>query len=513
MEADEISEVIQAFGQAAKRVRQSGLDGVEVHASGSLVGQFMSPLTNRRTDGYGGNLDNRLRFPFEIIDAVRANIGEERLLGMRIFGDEMVDGGLNQDNMKAIASRLAETGKIDYLSIVGGSPVNLVGTAMTVPPMYVPLGFSVYLAAGIKEVVDIPIVCSGRINDPVQAEKILADGYADMVGVARALICDPELPNKAREGRSDDIIRCVACNEGCWGRRKRGTFITCVQNPVTGREEEWSSIDRATAKKRVMVVGGGPAGLEAARLCAQRGHEVTLYEQRAELGGQILIAARAPLREEYGDIARYLANQVRKVGVRVKLDIKVTMGVVRAQNPDVVIVATGSTPFVPDIPGADGGNVVNVWDVLEERVGVGRRVVVVDGDKGQQGCSTAEFLADQGKEVELLSRSLHVGADIDSHTWPLLRRRLIEKGVVLSPHTWVKRITEDKVLVYDLLTFAEKEIEGVDTVVLALGGKANDDLYRSLKGQVKELYAMGDCVVPRTVEKAIYEGHRVARCI
>jgi mycofactocin system FadH/OYE family oxidoreductase 2 len=512
MDVDEISEIVQAFGEAAKRVKQSGLDGVEVLASGGLIGQFMSPLSNRRTDRYGGNLDNRLRFAFEVIDTVRASIGEDSLFGMRIFGDELVDGGLNQDDMKVIASRLAETGRIDYLSVVGGSEINLVGGGMIVPPMYLPLGFSVYLAAGLKEVVDIPILCTGRINDPIQAEKILADGYADMVGMVRALICDPELLKKAREGRLDDIRKCVACNEGCWGRRKRGTFITCVQNPITGREKEWSSIARASARKRVMVVGGGPAGLEAARVCALRGHEVTLYEQREELGGQILIAAKAPLREEYGDIARYLAQQVKKVGVRVELNTTLTAEGVRAESPDVVIVATGSTPFVPEILGVDGENVVNVWDVLEERLDVGHRVVVLDGDKGQQGCSTAEFLADKGKEVEILSRSLFVGADIDTMTWPFLYQRLIEKGIVLSPHTWVKRISDGKVLVYDLLTYAERERE-VDTVVLALGGKANDDLYQSLRRQVKELYAIGDCVAPRTVEKAIFEGHQVARAI
>ncbi|GAG26971.1 unnamed protein product, partial [marine sediment metagenome] len=258
---------------------------------------------------------------------------------------------------------------------------------------------------------------------------------ADLVGMTRALICDPELPNKAREGRLDDIRACIACMEGCEGRIHRGLPMSCMQNPVTGREKEWAEIQPAQTPKKVVVVGGGPAGMEAARVAALRGHSVTLLEKQDHLGGQISIAAKAPFRDEFAQIARSLSRQLDKAGVEVKLGVNATPDSILALKPDAVIVATGSTPLVPTIPGADSQNVLSDWDVLLETAPVGQNVVIADEEHHIHGLSVAEFLADRGKKVQILTGMHYVGTDVEPKTWRFLYQRLLEKGVVPLPHT------------------------------------------------------------------------------
>ncbi len=509
MEIDEIKEIVQAFGQAAGRAKEGDLDGVEIlNAYGNLIPQFMTPFSNRRTDEYGGSLENRLRFPLEIIDCVRENVGSDFVVGMRISGDELMDGGLTLEDMKEIAPILAA--KLDYLNVSFSTHAELMSEGIQIAPMAIPLGAFVYLAAGIKEVVDIPVIAVGRINDPVQAEKILAEGHADMVAMARALICDPELPNKAREGMLEDVRTCIACNQACAGHIDVATPVTCIQNPVTGKEAEWSTIESAKSKKKVVVVGGGPAGMEAAWAAARRGHQVVLYEKNEQLGGQVLIAAKAPFRTELGDVARNLSRQLEqeKEKVTVKLGVEATADMVMAEAADVVIVATGSTPFIPPIAGVESTNVVTDWDVLEEKVEVGEKVVVLDGEGGQRSCSVAEFLADKGKQVEIITKQFQVGVHLITPDNSLVLQRLLQKKVGLRPLTWVREIREGEIVAYNTLTRAE-EVIAADTVVLALGGQSDYGLYRDLKGRVKELYAIGDCLGPRKLEPAIYEGFSI----
>lgn len=509
LEIDEIEEIIQAFGQGARRAYEGGLDGVEIlGAYGNLIPQFMNPHSNRRTDEYGGNFENRLRFALRIIDCIRENVDEDFTVGMRISGDEFVDHGLTLMEMRGIASALAS--KLDFLDVSFSSHLEFLSSGLQVPSTAFPLGAFVYLAAGIKEVVDIPVVAVGRINDPVQAEQILVDGYADLVAMARALICDPELPKKARENRLKDIRVCIGCKEGCSGHLRKGLSITCIQNPIAGREREWSNIEIAERKKKVVVIGGGPAGVEAAWGAAQRGHQVVLFEKNEQLGGQVLIAAKAPLRKELEGITRNLIQHVELEGERVtiKLGTEATVEMVMAEVPDAVIVATGSTPFIPPIIGVDSANVVTDWDTLQDKVKIGKTVVVLDGEGRHRACSVAEFLADKGHDVILVTRQYYVGLNLLSPDQSMVLQRLLEKKVTLKPHVWIKEIRENEITIYDTLTHIE-EFVPVDTVVLAIGGKANYRLYKNLKGKVKELYAIGDCLAPRRLETAIHEGFNV----
>ena len=370
------------------------------------------------------------------------------------------------------------------------------------------------LAAAIKHAAPgMPIFHASRIVDPVHADQVVAAGQIDVVGMTRALIADPDLPRKAREGRLDDVRTCVGANEGCIDRIYQGKPVTCVQNPATGREAELAEVRAAAAARQVVVVGGGVAGLEAARMAATRGHRVVLFEKAPELGGQVLLAARAPARAEYAGIVRFLVAQIGKLGVHVRLAVEATPPAVLAERPDVVIVATGSHPHVPPLPGCDGKHVVTDRDVLSGEAKVGANVVVVDDVHTQEALSTAELLVEQGKRVEVISPLFYVGQDIGVTSIAPLYARLHTRGVVLTPGTELRAVEGSTVIVTNVYSGAERRIEAVDTVVLAAGSRSTDSLYRALKGQVAALYAVGDCVAPRGVHQAILDATRVARAI
>ena len=515
IEPEQIAMLVRAFGDATRRCREGGLDGVELSfAHNHLVDQFWSPLFNRRTDEYGGSLENRMRFGFEVLREIRRQVGRDWVVGARISGDEMTAGGLTAGDMAEIARRLAASGLVDFLSIIGGAAHTLPLQALAVPNMASPHGVFVPLAAAIKAAVPgMPVFHAGRIVDPVHADQILADGSIDLVGMTRALIADPDLPRKAIEGRLDDVRLCVGANEGCIDRIYQGKPVTCIQNPETGRETELAEPLPAAMRRRVVVVGAGPAGLEAARVAALRGHHVILLEREAEVGGQVLIAARAPARAEYAGILRFLARQVDKLGVDCRLRVEASANTVLAESPDVVIIATGSSPHVPDLRGLDGKHVVTDRDVLLDRAEVGERVVVVDDVHTQQGLSTAEHLLDRGRRVEVISRLFYAGQDVGVTSIAPLYSRLFAKGVTLTPHTDLVAVEGSAVVVANVYTRAERRIEGVDTVVLSMGSRSIDALYRALKGQVAALHAIGDCVAPRGIHQAILEGTRVARLV
>lgn len=512
MEPEDIAEVVEYFCRSAVHVREGGFDGVELQfGHSSLARQFMSPLTNFRGDEYGGDAERRLRFPLELVAAVRETLGADYTLGVRLCADELIPGGLTLDDAKDIARRLEATGHVDFINLTLSTFYNLHLVGGT---MHLPLGYTIPLAAGIKEAVSLPVFATGRINDPVLAERVLADGQADMIGVVRGQIADPDFARKARDGRTDDIRYCIACNQNCYGRVGLNRSIGCVQNPAVGAEategERWLKPTRK--RKRVLVAGGGPAGMWAAKTAALRGHDVTLYDTGEQLGGQVLIAAKGAGRDEFGVIVRNERNQLERLGVPVVLGTRVTAELVAELKPDAVIVATGSRPKACPVAGGDGPDVVNVWQVLNDEVELGERIVLIDYDGHHQATATAETLADRGKTVHVVTSSLFVGAELGpSQDLYLTRQRLLQKGVTFTPDFAVMEIKGTEIHGFNVYSNEWAVIGPFDTVVTAMGNDADEALYFALKGSVPELYRAGDCVAPRRVDMAILEGYAAGK--
>ena len=522
LDEDEIRAVVRQYGEAAVRVKKGGFDGVEIHfGHGYLPQQFLSPYTNLRTDRYGGSFENRLRFGIEVIEEVRKAVGEDFVVGLRISADEFLECGLKLPDMLKAARAWEATGKIDFLHVT----VSTYKTGVVaIPPMGTPPRPFVWMAAEIKQVVDIPVFAVIKITDPQTAEEILADHEADMVAMTRATICDPELPNKAKEGRVDEIRLCMNCNEGCWGHCERSLPITCAQNPEAGRERDLR-IRPARTRRRVMVVGGGVAGMSAARVAAARGHEVALYERASALGGQILVASRAPLREDLKESVRNLEKELVRARVPIHLDVEVTEEMVLEQEPDHVIVATGALPITdpsPEIVGPDmaveispGAHVVSAWHVLTGEEQTGERVLIYDVQPHVQGFATADLLSSRGRQVELLlmgMRLLWSAFDVDSPTLAVHLLSLFSKGVKLTFFTAVRKALPGACVCYNPATFEEREIP-CDTLVLSYWRRANNGLYKALKGKVASVVAVGDCVAPRYMIQAIYEGYMAGNAL
>jgi len=518
MEPEDIEDVARYFAKSAVHAREGGFDGIELqYGHSSLARQFLSPLTNRRQDEYGGSLENRMRAPVLFIEAVRKAVGKDFTVGIRLCADEMIPwGGLNLADIQEIAGRFEATGLIDFMDLSIGTFFNLY---LVEGSMHTPLGYTIPLAAGIREKIKLPVFCTGRINDPVMAEKVLANGQADMVGMCRALICDPYLPKKAFEGKLEDIRYCIGDNQGCIGRMGLNKLLGCIQNPAVGLEKEWGegSLKPAPVKKKVMIVGGGPAGMWAAKMAGRRGHRVDLYDRNEELGGQVRIAMKGAGRDEFGVLIRNEKDNVDKAGVNVHLGVEVTPETVLKENPDAVIVATGSVPpRNPAIGGADGPAVYSVWEVLQGKADLGEKVCLVDQDGHHRATSTAEYMADQGKTVHILCSSLFVGAELGPlQDLYLTRQRLLQKGCTFTPDTAVISIAGEagaKMLQgINVYSNAMGEFGPYDSVVLAIGQEVDDGLYKALKGKVKELHRIGDCVAPRKVDMAIWDGHKVGR--
>ena len=513
MEPEDIASVIENFGRAAVLAREGGFDGLEIDMGPeSLLRQFLSPLSNHRQDAYGGNLDNRMRLPLEVLEAVRKNVGDDFTIGIRLCADEKFWGAIAPQESLEMARVFEVQGGAQFINVAVGTYYNL---HLLMPSMHTPFGFTIETAEQIKSAVTIPVIASHQIHTPRMAEDILKNGRGDAVGLIRNLICDPDWPKKAMEGRTRDIHYCVRDNQGCIGRINQAKTLACVQNSEVGFEEHGIDEIRNVSPKRVMVVGAGPGGLSAALSARKRGHEVTVCEKADHPGGQINLLVKGAGREGMGEIIRYLTHRLKQMEVPIITGVKATASWIQEKNPDAVIVATGSRPDKRPVSGDYGPPLVqNVWDVMEERYPVGEKILFVDENGGHHATATVELLADQGKKVDMITSDLFIGIELapigDLY---LTRQRLLQKGVTFTTGVRVEEIQGTLVKARDIYTNQPIVYEGYDTIVLDMGNKVEDQLYRQLKGRVKELLRVGDCVAPRGIEMAVFEGRKAGESL
>ena len=513
MTIGEIDELVDAHGAASVRVRKSGLDGVELlSAFGYLPAAFLSPYSNNRSDDYGGSLENRMRFLLRSIDAVRTGIGYDRLLGVRLPGDEQVEGGLSQSELQDIAALIAQTGKVDYLNIIVGTNYDRSGRMNHWPPTPAPHGLFVPLAAGIKSRVDLPVFTAGRITDPAMANKIIEQGDADMVGMTRAQISDPNLVQKLLEGRPQDIRPCVGANL-CIAQAMASKPIRCMHNPMTGRESEWGKIAQSDEPKNVTIIGGGPAGLEAARVAAERGHRVTLFEASEELGGQLSLWAQAPMTSEFRKTLNWYQTQLTQLQVRILTNKTITAEDIATLDADVLVLATGAKAAAP-LPKAQGSNdisVIDPWQAIADPP-TRKHILINDEGGGRSALSAADKLLDQNK-ITLVTAEYALGELVTATVRAPIYKRFLASHVEMYPSQEIHSINGSTVTLRSVHTGYETHIEGVDLVVDWRGATAETTLQPAVEASGLPHYVIGDCLAPRQVNIAIAEGALAAQSI
>lgn len=503
-----INEIVAGYASAARRLHEAGIDGVEVVAShGYLPAQFLNPRVNRRTDDYNGSLEHRLKFLREIIEAVRAATDEQFIIGLRISADERDAEGLTEHESLEAVQHLQT--QLDYVHIVAGTSASLGGAIHIVPPMAIAAAYLASEAATFKASLSIPLFVTGRINQPQEAELILARGQADVCGMTRALICDPLMPAKTLEGRAENVRACIACNQACIGHFHKGLPISCIQHPETGRELVFGELQQASKPKRIMVVGGGPAGMKAAAVAAQRGHDVTLYEASGQLGGQVLLAQLLPRRSEFGGASTNLQREMELAGVHVVRHTRVDRSLVEQEQPHHVIIATGAEPYWPAFERGGELQVVDAWQVLHEQVTLGRSVVVVDWRCDWIGPGVAERLVRAGHQVQLAVNGTHCGENLPLYVRDQMAGELHRLGIPIIPYARLYGCDDTTVYLQHTASGEPMLLENVDTLVLCQGHQPVDTLGAELQGLVP-FDRIGDCLAPRTAEEAIYEGLKVA---
>jgi hypothetical protein len=517
IEPAEIREVIEHFARSAANAKSGGFDGIEIHAAhGYLIHEFLSPKSNHRTDEYGGSLENRMRFGVEVLQAVRDAVGPEVAVGVRLVGDEeQGPSGLTADDAAEIGVRLEELGLVDFLDVsVGISGIGMVRS------LYAPHLLGVYAAAAVKQrVARTPVFAVHRILTPEEAEGILERGEADAVTVVRALIADESWAEKARTGRSDEIRRCTGNNQGCYGNLTNGMPITCVNNPAVGREDVLGrgTIEPAPEPKRVVVVGGGPAGLEAAWVAAGRGHRVTLLERAPELGGRIRLAQRLPSRGELADFADWRIAECERRGVELCVGIEASADSVLALEPDAVIVATGgratklgASKWHPmPVPGSEQDFVVDHIEATERPEDTGDRVVILDAVGHIEAIGLGELLASSGREVTTVT-TLPSPMLLDAETMMGALPRACRAGMRWRPSTAMASIGDHEVQLVDALSLQFDTVPA-DTVVIRTHGVPDDGLYFALRERVPQVLRVGDAVAVRFADRAIFDGHLAGR--
>jgi 2,4-dienoyl-CoA reductase-like NADH-dependent reductase (Old Yellow Enzyme family)/thioredoxin reductase len=502
LSTEEIYDLIDKFGDAARRARDAGFDAVEIHgAHGYLLAQFMSPHSNKRADEFGGSLRNRMRFPIEVIHNIRRKTGHTIPLLFRMSVEEKVPGGITLNESILMARMLEEAG-IDALDISIGTAAS---EQYIIAPPALPPGFLLSACHKIKKAVSVPVIAVGRINDPLLAENAIQSGMADLIAWGRQSLADPELPNKVESGSLDEIRPCIYCLQGCRPERVQKEGISCTVNPFCGRESDMQ-IKPSTKRKKVIVIGGGPAGLTAAWIAAARGHDVILYERERFLGGQLRIAAIPPLKQEMTKLIFYLIYMCRKYGVKFMVGTEATAKKIIDENPDAVIIATGGEPIVPDIKGINSDHVVTYWDVLEGKKKVGEKVLIIS--RGAPGYEVADFLGQQLFDVTLVDVLSKAASGVPKPIRHFLLKRLKGYGVQVETGAIVKEILKDGAII-------EKGgqnicLVGFDSIIIAFGVKSANRLSEELAGKISEMYIIGDAVAPRGIMDAVREGANAA---
>jgi 2,4-dienoyl-CoA reductase (NADPH2) len=509
---------VAGYALVAEHCAEGGFDGIELQCShSSIVRGFLSPATNRRTDEYGGPLEHRARLLLEIVDAVRRVIGNRLALGVRICGDELIDGGTTIDDAVRVAELVEATGQVDYINTSIG--VATASLFMIEASMHVPPGYALFIPSALRKAVDLPVVGVGRFKDPLQAERALAEGHCDLVGVVRGQIADADFAAKARAGATDDIRLCLSCNQECVGRMGLNRWLGCIENPRTGRESRDTGLPRRVRTiKDVMVVGAGPAGLQAAVAAARNGHRVTVYEKDDQAGGQVRLAASVPNRAELGDLVRNQLTECRRLGVRLELGVGVWPGLVEEKRPDAVIMATGAEPCRPWWAPPDAEQVVDVRHVLDGSApaggpAAGDTVVVIDEIGFHHATSVAELLADRGCHVEVVTNGMVVGQDLgitlDMEGW---WARAEAKGIVQSTDLVPMGLDGRSLHLLHHPTGAMQD-RTPDWVVLAVPATPVEWLFHELQERGLVVERVGDCVAPRRAHAAVIDGERVGAAV
>jgi 2,4-dienoyl-CoA reductase-like NADH-dependent reductase (Old Yellow Enzyme family)/thioredoxin reductase len=495
----EIEATVADFAAAARRAQRAGFDALEVHgAHGYLIHQFLSPRLNQREDSYGGTAENRGRLALEVLRRVRKEVGEGFPVIFRLSAQEYVEGGYPLEEALDWAVE-AERAGASALHVSGGTTESLAGAARVIPPMVFPEGFHLLPAAAVKKHIRIPVIAVGRLGNPEIADRVLRDGPADLIAAGRAFLCDPHWPRKASQGEAERIRPCVACNY-CISKLFHQEDLTCFQNPFLGHENRYW-MDPVERPKKVLVIGGGPAGLEAARVARKRGHRVTLWEKSPFLGGQMRVASIPPHKQPFRRALDWLIREVEREGVEIRLLTEGNWDNIRQENPDTVIVAAGARPVFPET--FSGPKVMTAWDVLAGRE-TGKEVLILGG--GMIGMETAEFLSNKGCRVTVAEMLPDLAADMEGTNRALLLERLPASGISVKLSAKAERVQEGRALVE---TAEGKEWVEADTIVLALGSRPDREILLALEGKVPSLIPIGDCREPRRAKEAIHEGFAV----
>jgi len=506
---DEIYDIIAGYGSTARRMAEAGADGVEIVAShGYLPVQFLSPKVNFRTDEFGGSDDNRLRFMREVSAAVRRATSDDFIIGTRISSNEYDIEGFQDDETLAVCRSLKDS--FDYFNIIAGTSASASGAVHIAPPMTVGNAYLAPFAQKLKQAIGKPVFVAGRINQPREAEAVIASGSADMCGMTRAMICDPLMPTKAREGRTDDIRACIACNQACIGHAQLGLSISCIQYPESGREMEFGTRPRTARPKRVLIIGGGPAGMKAASVAAEIGHAVQLWESAKRLGGQAQLAQLLPHRGEFGGIITNLSRELELAKVDIHFGKTATAEAIATEKPDAVILATGSEARLPRFERGEGIEIAHAHDVITGKVKTGKRVVVYDWLADWIGVGIAEKLATEGAAVQLAVNGVCPAISIQNYVRDAAIARLHRLGVTMTPFS--RLYGAEARTVYLVHTAAQEAVvlEDVDTLVVCSPNRPRDDLVPAIRALGIPLHVIGDALAPRTAEEAVFEGLQAA---